>query len=123
MARPLSDAERRRQALAEFRGYREPRPLMERVHAVGALVSKVMLSLGLGERVREAEVIQAWKDVVGEYNALHSKPHRLKEGVLYVQVLQPSIRFELERVRGEVVSKLKERFGARAVREVRFRLG
>ena len=123
MARPLSNMELRRQVIAEFRGYREPRPLMERVQGVGALVSKAMLGLGLGERMRETEVIQAWKDTVGEYNATHSKPHRLKEGVLYVQVLQPSIRFELERIRGEITGKLKERFGARTVREVRFRLG
>ena len=48
MARQLSDAERRRQVIAEFRGYREPRPLMERVQAVGAVVTKAMLGLGLG---------------------------------------------------------------------------
>ena len=96
---------------------RLPRP------APGALVSKAMLALGLGERMREAQVLEAWQDMVGAYNAAHSKPHRLKDGVLYVQVLQPSIRFELERIRGEITAKLKERFGARAVREVRFRLG
>lgn len=96
---------------------------MERVHAVGAVVSKAMLGLGLGERMREAQVLEAWKDTVGEYNSTHSRPHRLKDGVLYVQVLQPSIRFELERIRGEITAKLKERFGARTVREVRFRLG
>ena len=50
MARPLSDAELRRQVVAEWRGYREPRPLMDRVSAVGALVTKAMLGLGLSER-------------------------------------------------------------------------
>ena len=123
MARPLAHAEMRRRLVAEWRGYREPRPLMERVSAVGALVSKAMLGLGLGERMREAQVLEAWQDTVGAYNATHSKPHRLKDGVLYVQVLQPSIRFELERIRGEITAKLKERFGARTVREVRFRVG
>ena len=123
MARPLSEAELRRQVIAEFRGYREPRPLMERVQGVGALISKAMLGLGLGERVREAEVLQAWKDTVGEFFAAHSAPHRLKDGVLYVRVLQPTVHFEMERMRGPIVTKLKERFGARVVREVRFRVG
>ena len=123
MARPLSDAERRRQVLAEFRGYREPRPLMDRVQAVGAVVAKAMLGLGLGERVREAEVLQAWKEIAGEFLATHSMPHRLKDGVLYVRVLQPSIHFELEQGRRTIIEKLKTRFGARAVRDIRFRAG
>ncbi len=96
---------------------------MERVHAVGTLVSKAMLGLGLGERVREAEVLQAWKETVGEFIAAHSAPHRLKDAVLYVRVLQPSVHYEMERMRGSITAKLKERFGARVVREVRFRVG
>lgn len=123
MARPLSDVERRRQVIAEFRGYREPRPLMERVHAVGTLVSKAMLGLGLGERVKEAEVLQAWKETVGDFFAAHSTPHRLKDGVLFVRVLQPTVHFEMERMRGPILTKLRDRFGVRAVREVRFRVG
>ena len=123
MARPSSDAERRRRVIAEFRGYREPRPLMERVHGVGALVTKAMLSLGLGERVREAEVLQAWKETVGDFFAAHSAPNRLKDGVLFVRVLQPTVHFEMERMRGPILTKLRDRFGTRAVREVRFRVG
>ena len=123
MARPPSDAELRRQVLAEFRGYREPRPLMERVQAVGTVIAKAMLGLGLGERVREAEVLQAWKEIAGEFLATHSSPSRLKDGVLYVRVLQPSIHFELEQMRRPIIEKLKVRFGARTVREIRFRAG
>ncbi len=123
MARQLSDAERRRQVIAEFRGYREPRPLMERVQAVGAVVTKAMLGLGLGERVREAEVLQAWKEIAGEFLATHSQPNRLRDGVLYVRVLQPSIHYELEQMRRPILEKLKARFGARTVREIRFRAG
>ena len=97
---------------------------MERVHAVGALVSKTaMLGLGLGERMRETEVLQAWKETVGDFISAHSSPHRLKDGVLYVRVLQPSVHYEMERMRGSITAKLKERFGARVVREVRFRVG
>ena len=123
MPRPLSDIERRRRVIAEFRGYREPRPLMERVQGVGALVSKAMLGLGLGERVREAEVLQAWKEIAGEFLATHSMPSRLRDGVLYVHVLQPSIHFELEQGRRTIIEKLKARFGTRAVRDIRFRAG
>ncbi len=109
--------------LAEWRGYREPRPVMDRVQPVGNLIAKTMAALGLGERVRESEVLGAWKTIVGDFIAANSMPDRLREGVLYVRVLQPTIRFELERLRPQMLAKLKERFGARVVREVRFQLG
>ena len=110
--------------LAEWRGYREPAPSMARVQPLGGLLAKAMQGMGLASRVQETEVIQAWREVVGDFIAEHSKPARLKEGVLYVHVLQPAIHFELERNwKVQIVQKLRERFGARVVREVRFRVG
>lgn len=113
----------RARALAEWRGYAEPRPLMDRVQSVSALVGKTLQAFGLGELVRESEVLDAWKEIAGDFLAAHSAPSRLKDGVLYVRVLQPSIHFEMERMKGQLVEKLKKRFGARVVRELRFRLG
>ena len=110
-------------ALAEWRGYREPRPVLDRVQPVGALLSKTMAALGLDERVREGEVLAAWKEIVGDFLAANSMPDRLRDGVLHVRVLQPAIRYELERLRPQVVGKLRERFGQRTVREARFMLG
>ena len=113
----------RSRAIAEWRGYAEPRPLLERVQPISALLGKTMQSLGLGELVRESVVLEAWREIAGDYLAKHSSPSKLKDGVLYVRVLQPSIHFEMERMKGLIVEKLKKRFGARVVRELRFRLG
>jgi hypothetical protein len=47
----------------------------------------------------------------------------LSRGVLTVQVLQPSVRYELEsNWRPKILAKLQERFGKKTVREVKFRL-
>ncbi len=113
----------RNRALAEWRGYHEPRPLLDRVQSVSTLLDKTLQGLGLGELVRESEVLDAWKEIAGDFFALHSSPSKLKDGVLYVRVMQPSIHFEIERLKGQIVEKLKKRFGARVVRELRFRLG
>ncbi len=121
--RPKRAASLRARAIAEWRGYAEGRPVMDRMQSLSALVGKTMQAFGLGELVRESEVLEAWKEIVGDYLALHTSPSKLKEGVLYVRVLQPSIHFEIERMKGLIVAKLKQRFGARVVRELRFRLG
>ena len=65
-----------------------PRP--DRWQAPGDLLPKLMQQLGLSERLRETEVIDAWKTIVGEFIAAHSCPVSLRAGVLFVRVLQPA---------------------------------
>jgi predicted nucleic acid-binding Zn ribbon protein len=61
---------------------------------------------------------------VGEFIAAHSTPVALRDGVLYVRVLQPSLHYELERIaKAKVLRKLKLRFGSTTIRDIRFRLG
>ena len=114
----------RARVLAEWRGLPQTFERADRAVACGVVVEKVMKELGLGERLRSEEVLGAWCEVVGEFFAKHSAPHRLKDGVLYVSVLQPTVHFELDRVwKRDILAKLKARFGARTVRDVKFRLG
>jgi predicted nucleic acid-binding Zn ribbon protein len=111
-------------ALAEWRGMSEPYVRPDRTTPVGDAVRKVMQSLGLGDRLKADEVLAAWREIVGDFFAKHSAPQQLKDGVLYVAVLQPTVHFELDRVwKRDIIAKLKNRFGARTVREIKFRLG
>ena len=72
----------------------------------------------------ESEVIDAWSKIVGGFIAAHSTPVALREGVLYVRVLQPALHYELEQIsKPEILRNLKQRFSAKAIRDVRFRVG
>ena len=83
-----------------------------------------MQRLGLRERLHETEVIDAWSKIVGEFIAAHSSPVALREGVLYVRVLQTALHYELEQVsKPEILRKLKKRFGGKTIRDLRFRIG
>lgn len=120
----MSPAQLRARVLAEWRGLPEfPFP-SDSAKPIGDTLTKVMTSLGLGARLREDEVLRAWKEIVGEFIAGQSEPQRLKDGVLYVRVLQPTLHFELERNwKSQIVERFKKRFGPRTVRDVRFRIG
>ena len=51
-------------------------------------------------------------------------PKVLREGVLYVRVLQPALHYELEQIsKSEILRKLKQRFGGKTIRDIRFRVG
>jgi predicted nucleic acid-binding Zn ribbon protein len=110
--------------IAEWRGLPEKRPRPDRWQAPAELLPKLMQKLGLKERLHETEVIDAWARIVGDFIAAHSTPAALREGILYVRVLQPALHYELEQVsKIDILRKLRRRFGPKTIRDVRFRLG
>ena len=114
----------RARVLAEWRGLPEHFERPDRTVTAADGVRKLMKTLGLADRLNSGEVLEAWKEIAGEFFARHSSPQHLKDGVLYVHVLQPTVHFELDRVwKREILDKLKKRFGSRVVREIKFRLG
>lgn len=114
----------RRRVIAEWRGLPSDLPRPDRALPVADLLPKVMQKLGLKERLQEHEVLSAWRTLVGDFLAAHSQPVSLRDGILYVHVLQPALHYELERVnKPQILRKLKQRFGARVIKDLRFRLG
>jgi predicted nucleic acid-binding Zn ribbon protein len=110
--------------IAEWRGLPEKKPRPDRWQSPADVLPKLMQRLGLRERLHETEVIEAWSKIVGEFIATHSAPAALREGVLYVRVLQPALHYELEQIsKREILRKLKQRFGAKTIRDIRFRVG
>jgi predicted nucleic acid-binding Zn ribbon protein len=110
--------------ISEWRGLPEKKTRPDRFHATGELLPKLMQRLGLRERLHETEVIDVWANIVGEFIAAHSAPVALRDGILYVRVLQPALHYELEQVsKIDILRKLKQRFGAKTIRDIRFRVG
>jgi predicted nucleic acid-binding Zn ribbon protein len=110
--------------LAEWRGLSEKKMRSDRWRAPADVLPKLMQRLGLRERLHETEVIDAWSKIVGEFIAAHSAPVALRDGILYVRVLQPALHYELEQVsKIEILRKLKKRFGGKTIRDIRFRVG
>ncbi|MFZ4683286.1 MAG: DUF721 domain-containing protein [Terrimicrobiaceae bacterium] len=112
----------RKRVLEEWRGLPEKPDRPERCIPAAEALKKLLPKLGLTERLNEQEVQAAWTDIVGDFLAAHSLPVSMRDGILIIQVLQPTVRYELERSwKPEILRKLKTRFGAKTVREIRFR--
>jgi predicted nucleic acid-binding Zn ribbon protein len=113
----------RAKIIAEWRGLAEPVERKDRCLAVGDVLKRLIPKLGLSERLDEEQVREVWAEVVGEFLAQHAVPSGLSGGILSIQVLQPSVRYELERNwKQEILQKLQARFGKKVIREIRFRI-
>src|SRR5205809_8040473 len=110
--------------IQEWRGLPERPPSRDRWQPTSQLLPALMQKLGLKERLRESEVIDAWSSIVGEFIAAHSAPVALRDGILYVRVLRPALHYELEQSsKMEMLRKLKQSFGGKTIRDVGFRVG
>ncbi len=118
------NASLRAAVIAEWRGLPERKVQRDRWQSTSDVMPRLMQRLGLRERLRETEVIDAWSKIVGDFIAAHSTPVALREAILYVRVLQPALHYELEQIsKSEILRKLKLRFGTKTIRDVRFRVG
>jgi predicted nucleic acid-binding Zn ribbon protein len=121
----MTSEQLRARVLSEWRGL----PVFDRgqqdsAKPVAVLMGTLLGELGLGDRLRYEEITKAWTEIVGEFLGNHSAPHRLQQGVLSVRVLQPTLRYEFDRVwKKDILAKLQKRFGAKTVRDVKFQIG
>ena len=114
----------RKRVIQEWRGLPEPEEKADRMLSVREILVQLAPELGLEVRLREEEIFSAWSEIVGQFFARHSRPVRLHQGLLVVNVLQPTVLYELDRQwKTLILSKLKKRFGGRLIKELRFRIG
>ena len=80
------NASLRAAVIAEWRGLPVKKVRPDRWQAPGDLLPKLMQQLGLSERIRETEVMDAWKQIVGEFIAAHSAPVSLRMGLSLIHI-------------------------------------
>jgi predicted nucleic acid-binding Zn ribbon protein len=114
----------RKRVIEEWRGLPEADEKVDRSISVREVLDQLAPKLGLEGRLRQEEVVAAWGEIVGDFFARHSRPARLHQGILIVNVLQPTVLYELDRQwKVLILKRLKGRFGEKLIKELRFRLG
>ena len=113
----------RERALASLRGYWEPQDLSAFEREMPDVVKKSLKELGLEKRFDEQQVFEAWNELVDKFVAENARPVSVSRKVLYIQVLHSTVHYQLDRMKGQILKKMQEKFGEENIREVKFRLG
>jgi len=114
----------RKRVIEEWRGLPEPDEKGDRTVSVREVLDQLAPKLGLESRLRQEEIVAVWVEIVGDFFARHSRPTKLHQGILIVNVLQPTVLYELDRQwKALILTRLKGRFGGKLIKELRFRLG
>jgi hypothetical protein len=121
-ARSAREAERAR-VLKQWRGVDLPVDPNQNVTKAGDLLAGILSKLSLEDGIDENRLRTAWRDVAGDFVAGQTEPVSLRNRVLTLRVLQPSMRFHLEQSRAEILTRLQKALGRKKIREVRLTIG
>lgn len=99
------------------------RPRMPYPKPLSGVMHESLASLGLSERLREAEIWSIWPDVVGSTLVDRAQPARIINGTLTVVVSSAPWMQELRFMTGMMKEKLNSRLGAEIVKEIVLKAG
>ncbi len=88
---------------------------------VSRILNKVLRDCGLSERLEERSPLLAWREVVGEEIAGHSKAVDLDEGILVLEADHGAWRQELTLLIPMIIKKFNALFGEGTVTEIQWR--
>jgi hypothetical protein len=95
---------------------RSPLPL-------GDVARQEFSSLGLADRLREADIWKLWPEVVGPAVAARAMPLRIIRGTLTIAVSSGPWKQELGFLKGMMKDKLNERLGSETVKDIVLKSG
>lgn len=87
---------------------------------VNKVLGNLLRGWNLSGDVDAYKVFDRWEEIVGEKVALHAKPVRTANRILYVEVDDPMWRTQLKYMRDEIMNRINEVIKEGAVRDVRF---
>jgi predicted nucleic acid-binding Zn ribbon protein len=98
------------------------RPL-DRPARLADVLRQALDRLPVARRIADHAVWTHWDAVVGATLALHARPHRLRNGILFVAVDSPEWMQELQFLKLDLRDRLNARLGRNAIRDVFVVLG
>ncbi len=122
-AKPTRQQWARHALISAWRGAPEP-PLVDLpTRNAGDLIAGILKQAGLAERAQLEEVLEVWREIVGEYLFQPTKPDSVVRGVLMVRLLQPAVHHALTMEKPRILGRLREKLGHVGIKDLKFKHG
>lgn len=99
------------------------RPRLKHAARAGDLVDKMLKGFGLDERLQQYRALIIWEEVVGPQIAARTRPVRIREGVLEVNVDQPTWMQQLQLMKPKILAQLNAELGKASIKDLFLKRG
>lgn len=86
---------------------------------IGSLLKELFEELGILDDMKTGKLLREWKNIVGETVAKYAKPIQYENGVLWLEVEDPTWRMEIYNISEILIDKINEKLGEKLVRRIR----
>ena len=121
--KPTRFEKQRHALISAWRGAPEPPLVNVPTRTVADLIGRVLKEAGLAERAQLEEVLEAWREIVGDFLYQQTKPDAVVRGVLVVRMMQPAVHHALTMEKPRILQKLRAKLGHVGIKDLRFRHG
>jgi len=83
-------------------------------------IKKAVRNAGVEKALKQESAVFLWADVVGQTISKVTKAEKVDKGVLTVKTESPTWRNELHMQKKEIIDKINNKIGSKAIREIRF---
>ncbi len=117
---PSREQQDKDQVMADFLGVSIDRSATRAMRSMASILGEIDERLQLREESFVAEILtEAWKKAMGDFFSTQAELFSLSDGVASIRTLHPNIRFEINRMKAEVIRKLNAQLGEGSVKKIR----
>ena len=99
------------------------RPGMQKAARAGDLIDKLLAGLGLDDRLQQYRALVIWEAVVGPQIAARTRPVRIRDGILEVNVDQPAWMQQLQLMKPKILARLNSELGKASITDLYLKRG
>lgn len=102
---------------------RPRRPKLQQAARAGDLIEKLFKGLGLADRIQQYRALIIWEEVVGPQIAARTRPVKIRENILEVNVDQPAWMQQLQLMKPKILAGLNTQLGKGTIKDLYLKLG
>ncbi|MGW8313515.1 MAG: DciA family protein [Desulfuromonadales bacterium] len=102
---------------------RARRPKMQQAARAGDLIDKLFKGLGLADRMQQYRALIIWEQVVGQQIAARTRPVKVRENILEVNVDQTAWMQQLQLMKPKILASLNNQLGKGTIKDLYLKLG
>jgi hypothetical protein len=81
-------------------------------------IKKLIQSYNMDDRIKESQLLAAWKNLIGPLAAQHTVDLYLFKGILHVKLNSAVIRQELLYAKSKIIIHINKYFGQQVVKDI-----
>jgi hypothetical protein len=96
---------------------------MNKPQSIRSILEKTIKTLEIDAPLKTYSVMGAWKEIVGEAVAIHSKPYSIRNRILFIEVSHPTWMQQLQFLKLTLLEKVNHFLGEPLIQDIRFKVG